>query len=156
MRTNIVIDDKLMADALKATGLKTKKEVEARYIAILKSKAKTLEEILIAEDKIRVIREEIEAVEGRLNYLKNKVNLSTIQVEIYQDPFYTQSTTRFNAYQKTGWSFSEEAGEAMATGWNGILVFLIGLLYGWPFFLIGGILYWLVRKKLRKYKAQKK
>ena len=27
MRTNIAIDDKLMADALKATGLKTKKEV---------------------------------------------------------------------------------------------------------------------------------
>lgn len=26
MRTNIVIDDKLMRDALKATGLKTKKE----------------------------------------------------------------------------------------------------------------------------------
>jgi Arc/MetJ family transcription regulator len=26
MRTNIVIDDKLMKDALKATGLKTKKE----------------------------------------------------------------------------------------------------------------------------------
>lgn len=27
MRTNIVIDDQLMADALKATGLNTKKEV---------------------------------------------------------------------------------------------------------------------------------
>ena len=27
MRTNIVIDDKLMADALEATGLNTKKEV---------------------------------------------------------------------------------------------------------------------------------
>ncbi len=27
MRTNIVIDDQLMADALKATGLHTKKEV---------------------------------------------------------------------------------------------------------------------------------
>jgi Arc/MetJ family transcription regulator len=27
MRTNIVIDDSLMEDALKATGLKTKKEV---------------------------------------------------------------------------------------------------------------------------------
>lgn len=27
MRTNVVIDDKLMADTLKATGLKTKREV---------------------------------------------------------------------------------------------------------------------------------
>lgn len=37
MRTNIVIDDKLMADALKATGLKTKKEaVEEGLKALIK------------------------------------------------------------------------------------------------------------------------
>ena len=30
MRTNIVIDDKLMADAMKATGSKTKKEAVER------------------------------------------------------------------------------------------------------------------------------
>ena len=36
MRTNIVIDDKLMADALKATGAKTKKEaVELGLRALL-------------------------------------------------------------------------------------------------------------------------
>ncbi|GLP99675.1 MAG TPA: type II toxin-antitoxin system VapB family antitoxin [Methylophaga aminisulfidivorans] len=37
MRTNIVIDDKLMADALKATGLHTKKEaVEEGLKALIK------------------------------------------------------------------------------------------------------------------------
>ena len=37
MRTNIVIDDKLMADALKATGLETKKEaVEEGLKALIK------------------------------------------------------------------------------------------------------------------------
>ena len=37
MRTNIVIDDKLMADALNATGLKTKKEaVEEGLKALIK------------------------------------------------------------------------------------------------------------------------
>jgi Arc/MetJ family transcription regulator len=36
MRTNIVIDDQLMADALKATGLRTKKEaVEAGLKALI-------------------------------------------------------------------------------------------------------------------------
>lgn len=39
MRTNIVIDDKLMADALKATGLQTKKEaVEEGLKALIKLK----------------------------------------------------------------------------------------------------------------------
>ncbi len=37
MRTNIVIDDQLMADALKATGLQTKKEaVEEGLKALIK------------------------------------------------------------------------------------------------------------------------
>ena len=35
MRTNIVIDDKLMSDALKATGLKTKKEAVEEGLKLL-------------------------------------------------------------------------------------------------------------------------
>lgn len=35
MRTNIVIDDELMSDALKATGLKTKKEVVERGLKLI-------------------------------------------------------------------------------------------------------------------------
>ncbi len=35
MRTNIVIDDKLMKDALRATGAKTKREVVERGLQIL-------------------------------------------------------------------------------------------------------------------------
>ena len=35
MRTNIVIDDQLMADALKATGLKTKKEAVEEGLKLL-------------------------------------------------------------------------------------------------------------------------
>lgn len=35
MRTNIVIDDKLMADALKATGLSTKKEAVEQGLKLL-------------------------------------------------------------------------------------------------------------------------
>lgn len=35
MRTNIVIDDKLMADALKATGLRTKREAVEEGLRLL-------------------------------------------------------------------------------------------------------------------------
>lgn len=35
MRTNIVIDDELMSDALKASGLKTKKEVVEQGLRLL-------------------------------------------------------------------------------------------------------------------------
>ena len=40
MRTNIVIDDKLMADALKATGLNTKKEAVEQGLRLLIQKNK--------------------------------------------------------------------------------------------------------------------
>lgn len=46
MRTNIIIDDDLMTDALKATGLKTKKEaveLGLRTLIRLKSQAKVKE-----------------------------------------------------------------------------------------------------------------
>lgn len=134
------------------TRLKTKKEVEKRYIEILRSKAKTVSEILTAEEKIRVIREEIEVVEGRLKYLKNKVNLSSIQVEMYQDPVFIQETIKYKKYQETGWSFWEKAGNAISTGWNAILNFLIGLLYVWPFLIIIGTGLWFLLRKFKRLK----
>ena len=43
MRTNIVIDDKLMSDALKATGFKTKKEAVEEGLKLLIKKNKQRE-----------------------------------------------------------------------------------------------------------------
>ena len=43
MRTNIVIDDKLMNDALKATGFKTKKEAVEEGLKLLIKKNKQRE-----------------------------------------------------------------------------------------------------------------
>gem|GEM_PF-1281681 len=134
------------------TRLRTKKEVEARYIEILRSKAKTLEDILVAEDKIRVIREEIEVVEGRLNFLKNKVGLSTIQIDIYEDAKYIQEQVKLNNYTTSDWSFGEKVLDSVSSGWNGILWFLIGVLYFWPFFLVGGVVFWIIRRRLKKKK----
>jgi Arc/MetJ family transcription regulator len=56
MRTNIVIDDELMADALKVTGLKTKKEaVELGLKTLIRLKK----------------QENIKAFRGRLNWEGN-------------------------------------------------------------------------------------
>lgn len=61
MRTNIVIDDKLMTLALKSTGLKTKKEVVEEGLKILikiknQSKLKTLRGKLQWEGDIEKMR----------------------------------------------------------------------------------------------------
>ena len=57
--------------------LATKKRVRDRYTDLLRSKAGTLDEVFAAEEKIRVLQEEIEAKEGRLHYLQEKVSNSS-------------------------------------------------------------------------------
>ena len=52
MRTNIVIDDELMAEALRTTGLKTKREVVETALRLL-VQLKRQEEIRAARGKLR-------------------------------------------------------------------------------------------------------
>ena len=61
MRTNIVIDDKLMADALKATGLNTKKEAVEEGLKLLVARKK--------QQAIRALRGKLHW-EGDLNEMR--------------------------------------------------------------------------------------
>jgi hypothetical protein len=120
--------------------LKTKREVEARYSDLLK-KANNIGDILQIEEKIRQIREEIEAKEGRLKYLTSQVEYSTIVLTVNQNFVVDQ-------YEESFWS---KIGEAMSGGWEGLLIFFVGLMYLWPLWLpiiIG--LYFLLRYLKRK------
>ena len=63
--------------------LKAKKELEDRYLQLLEQ-AKNVKEMLEIERELSNIREEIEAKEGRLQYLQNKVTLSTIYINFYK------------------------------------------------------------------------
>ena len=110
--------------------LKTKKEVQRRYIEILKNKAKTVEDVLAAEDKIRVIQEEIESREGRLRYLKDNIALSTINIEMYQELKQGEVAV---VYEK---GFFSKAKDGFLNGWSFILELLVGLINLWPILLI--------------------
>ena len=119
------------------TRLNTKKTVRDRYIEVLKNRAKTVEEILMAEDKIRVIQEEIESKEGRLNFLKNQVSLSTIHLNLYQNVS-GPTAQQPNFFHKIGRAFGE--------GWETFLNILIGLVNIWPIVLILCLLIYLFRR----------
>lgn len=124
--------------------LQTKRDVRDRYIDILRNKAKKVEDILNAEDKIRVITEEIEAKEGRLRYLRDQVSLSTLTLELYETREYRDvgpTTTR---------SFGSELVASLSTGWELTRDLLLGLVAIWPLLLLGGIVFWLVRRWRRR------
>jgi len=127
------------------TRLKTKLEVKERYETILRKNAKTVEDILATEEKLRGLQEEIESAQGRLKYLTNKVAYSTLQVDLYEEVEYKEEPT---SYTK---SFTDEAGNGFTFGWELIEAILIGLIHIWPL-LLGAIIVIFVLKKVLKKK----
>ncbi|MCW3082963.1 MAG: hypothetical protein JWP12_329 [Bacteroidetes bacterium] len=124
--------------------LKSKKEVENRYLDLLK-KAGKVDEILEVEEQLRVIQEEIESKEGELKYLKDQVDYSTINLNFHQDFEYKPADSP---------GFFGRIGNAFGNGWNGFLSFLVGLVYAWPMVLVlvigGWFLYRFIRKQVKK------
>ncbi|GAA3629120.1 DUF4349 domain-containing protein [Flavivirga jejuensis] len=128
------------------TRLKTKLEVKARYESILRKNAKTVEDILATEDKLRIIQEEIEAAQGRLKYLTNKVSYSTIQIDLYETVDYKEEP---NTYNKTFWS---KIKEGISFGWDFIESLVIGIIHIWPLLIIGILTFIFIKKRLRHKK----
>lgn len=120
--------------------LKTKKDLENRYLELLK-KANTVAEMLEIEREMGSLRADIESIEGQLNVMKNQVALSTLTVTLYE----TVSVPGF---------FGERLGSGFVNGWNSLLDFFVILVSLWPFILLGaagyfGIRRWRLRKRVK-------
>ena len=122
--------------------IKSKQKVFERYLELLKQ-AKNVEEIMAVEEQIRVIREEIEAKEGRQKFLNDQVSYSTITLNFYQETE-SSSAPEQPFYVKIWRNFVE--------GWDSFFAMIIGLFYLIPYFLLlGGIIY-LLKKWWKKRK----
>ena len=117
--------------------IKTKKELEERYLEILK-KANSVEDILNVESQLNNVRTEIESAEARMKVLNHQITLSTVNISFYK-------TTSAPV------SFFGEIGKNFIEGWNSILHFILGLISIWPFVLIiGGIIYYINKKRKQR------
>ncbi len=121
--------------------LKAKRTLEKRYLELL-NKAKNVKEILDIERELSKIREAIEAKQGRLKYLKNKVALSTIDIDFY----------KLTANAPVASSYGTKMWNAIKGGVDGVSIFILGILYIWPLVLIVIIGLFLLRKRLKKRK----
>ena len=102
--------------------IKTKKELENRYQEILKQASK-VEEILSIEKELGLLRTEIESVEGRLRYLKDRISFSTLTVTYYEKA-------------SVAFGFNSKFGQALKNGWSYLMWFIVGLTSIWPFIII--------------------
>lgn len=116
--------------------LKTKKEVRDRYIEVLRNKTGDVKDIIQAEEAIRVITEEIEAKEGRLRFLKDRVKYSTLSVSIYE----RIEEPQIPLVAKD--SYGTKLADGLGNGWSIITGFILILANIWPLALIIGLLIW--------------
>lgn len=112
--------------------LKTKKELEVRYHQLL-AKANNVKEMLAVEEQIANVRSEIESMQGKMNYLKDQVAFCTLTVRYFE----TTSAPL---------GFGSRLAASFVTGWNGLLMFLVGVVSIWPFILILALSLWFISR----------
>lgn len=139
-RKSISIDDVTEEYIDVASRIKTKKALEERYLQLLK-KANKVSEMLEIERELATIREEIEAKEGRLKYIQNKVSMSTINLEFYKTLEHKAGATV---------SFGTKFVNAIKSGFNGISSFFIWLIEVWPFIVILVALIYFVKRRFKR------
>lgn len=120
--------------------LKTKKELENRYIELLKQ-ANKVEEVLAIEREIGNLRTEIESIEGRLKYLTDRVSFSTLTVV-----FYERTSSSFG--------FNSKFGQAIRNGWTNLLWFFVAMASLWPFIVIALVIFVLYRRQKSRNKKK--
>ena len=120
--------------------LKNKLAYLEKYRDLLKRSAST-KDLLEIQEKIRGLEEEIESSEGRLRYIDDQVNYSTLNLTL------TKEKPRNTVTSKIG--FGSRLVDSIANGWNIFVNFLLEIVSLWPFLFIIPIiiLFW---KKWRK------
>jgi len=129
--------------------LKTKKEIEKRYLEILK-KANSIEDILKVERVLGDLRVEIERIEGDFKYLSSKISFSTLSIVVYESIKHkavkssTDSGNKYIRYFK----------RAFKDGFESLMLFFVFLANIWPIILITILIIILLKRKKRLKKKK--
>lgn len=127
------------------TRLANKRAYIQRYTELLK-KAASVKDILEIQDKLRIIEEEVESAQGRLKYLNNQVDYSTLTLQITKKNDYNIYS---NSNQGT---FFDRLKISLVKGWFGLVSFVLLMIRIWPFWIIAGFGYYFYRKIRRNIK----
>jgi hypothetical protein len=128
------------------TRLENKRNYLIRYNDLLKQ-AKNVNEILEIEEKIRGLEEEIESTTGRLKYLSDLVDYSTLDLTISR-----KKEFKYNPVNRD--KFTERIKQSLSKGWYGFVDFLLFVIKIWPFWILVTltIYFWRKFKKRRNKK----
>jgi len=130
------------------TRLTNKQKYLTRYQELLKS-TKSIKEILDIQEKIRGLEEEIESTTGRLKYLNDLVNYSTLELNISQKKDY-----KFTPEYRE--NFFEKLKQSLSSGWYGFIDFILCLLSNWAIIILFTVILYFINKYRKQRKNKKK
>ncbi|MHC1702272.1 MAG: DUF4349 domain-containing protein [Tenuifilaceae bacterium] len=113
------------------TRLANSRKVEQTYIRLLR-KTDSIEDILKIEQKLGEIRTDIESTQGRLKYLNHQVNLSSINLTIYQK-------IDFKYVPEKSEGFFQRLIKSIDLGWKGIVSVFLFIIKLWPLWLLAAL-----------------
>lgn len=126
-----------------AIKLANKKIYLEKYRHMLKSAA-TTKDMLEIQENIRELEDEIDVAEGRLRFIDDRVNYSTLNLYLYKEKVRSSTTSKIG--------FGSRFMDSLTEGWNSFVSFLLGMVSLWPFFLLIPVIIVL----WRKWKSKKK
>ena len=129
------------------TRLNSKRNALSRYNDIMK-RADKVKDIVEIEEAIRNLQEEIESSEGRLRYLNDCVNYSTLSLSISTEKDFSYHPAKRD-------SFWEKFKESVVEGWFGLVDFVLGLFGMWPVLIVLAVLIVFIRRWIKKRKLRK-
>ncbi len=127
--------------------LENERQVEKRYLELL-DQARSVKDILDIEEKLGRVRQEIESKEGRLRYLEDRVNYSTLNIWIYQ-----KKDLKYEPADRD--NFGQRLKKALHRGWQGFVDFILFFLNIWPLWIVGLLVWRLVVYLSRRSKKKK-
>lgn len=117
--------------------LANKKIYLEKYRDMLRS-ASTTKDMIEIQEKIRELEDEIDVAEGRLRFIDDRVNYSTLNLGLYKEKVRSSATSKIG--------FGSRLADSVTEGWNSFMSFLLGIISFWPFLLLIPILIYLWRK----------
>ncbi|MDR1543257.1 MAG: DUF4349 domain-containing protein [Prevotellaceae bacterium] len=126
--------------------LKNKELYLEKYREFLRN-AKKISDMLEVQEKIRNMEEEIESAKGKLRFIDDRVNYSTIDLTL------TKEKPRTAVSSKTG--FGTRLVNALTSGWDLIVELVLGLISIWSILLIITAIIYVIIKLRRKKNAIK-
>jgi hypothetical protein len=129
------------------TRLSNKRTYLLRYQNFVKQAA-NIKDILEIEEKIRGLEEEIESTVGKLKYMGDQVDYSTLDLSITK-----QKAFKYNPVERS--KFGEKLKQSLSKGWFGFVDFFLFLIRIWPVWIIGALSYYIYRRNKQKKLKQK-